>query len=269
MAAPDQAAAAVAPAPPLSKNAQKRLAKMQRYEAARPERLQRNKDKKIAKREAFKAAVAAGEIEKPRPRRLAPQVSSPLRILVDCSFDHLMVDREIKSMCSQLTRCYADNRTARRPCQLIITGWNSGKIAHRFHTVFRDQHLQWRNVRICPEDYLTSTTRPVDEGDDPATSSISSSSSTTTTTTIDGVDKADLIYLSADADDTLDVLDESKVYIIGGIVDKNRYKNLCQDKAVRQGIRTAKLPIGEYIQMASRKVLTVNHVFEIMSHWLE
>ena len=36
---------------------------------------------------------------------------------------------------------------------------------------------------------------------------------------------------------------------------------LCQDKAVKLGIRTARLPIGTYLaEMPTRKVLTVNQV---------
>lgn len=47
-------------------------------------------------------------------------------------------------------------------------------------------------------------------------------------------------------------------------------QNLCQKKAVDGGIRSARLPIGKYLaEMTSRKVLTVNQVFEILIHWTE
>ncbi|CAL3971850.1 unnamed protein product [Diplocarpon coronariae] len=78
-----------------------------------------------------------------------------------------------------------------------------------------------------------------------------------------------MIYLTSDSPNTLDVLSPFTTYIIGGIVDKNRHKGLCYKRACERGIPTARLPIGEFMTMQSRTVLTVNHVVEIMLKWLE
>ena len=80
---------------------------------------------------------------------------------------------------------------------------------------------------------------------------------------------AETIYLSADSDYTLTELHPFSTYIIGGLVDKNREKGICAARAQAAGIKTARLPIGDYLAMASRKVLTTNHVHEIMLRWLE
>lgn len=94
--------------------------------------------------------------------------------------------------------------------------------------------------------------------------------------------QGEIIYLTSDSPDTLTELKPYHTYIIGGIVDKNRHKGLCYKRALdansnaekierlngRQ-VKTAKLPIGEYMQMASRQVLATNHVVEIMLRWLD
>ncbi|KKY23224.1 putative trna m g methyltransferase domain containing protein [Phaeomoniella chlamydospora] len=107
----------------------------------------------------------------------------------------------------------------------------------------------------------------------------------------------EIIYLTSDSPYTLKHLTPYSTYIIGGLVDKNRHKGICYRIARDAGadvvpssshngttgdyndnsaaeankpiLRTAKLPIGEYMSMQSRTVLTTNHVCEIMIRWLE
>ena len=81
--------------------------------------------------------------------------------------------------------------------------------------------------------------------------------------------KDQIVYLSAEADDELEVLDPSKVYVVGGLIDKNRHKGLCHHRATTRGIATARLPIGKFLEGQTRKVLTINHVVEIMSKMLD
>lgn len=67
--------------------------------------------------------------------------------------------------------------------------------------------------------------------------------------------KSKVVYLTADSEDELSELEPGYTYIIGGIVDRNRYKNLCFEKAESQGIRSARLPIGKYLaELKTRKV---------------
>lgn len=79
----------------------------------------------------------------------------------------------------------------------------------------------------------------------------------------------EVIYLTSDSPDTLEELKPYSTYIIGGLVDKNRHKGICYRTACDNNVKTAKLPIGEFMEMQSRFVLATNHVVEIMVRWLE
>ncbi|CAG8593811.1 940_t:CDS:2 [Cetraspora pellucida] len=172
-------------------------------------------------------------LKKPKPK----QIASNIRVVIDLSFDSLMTDMEITSVSSQLTRCYAANRSTSRPVNLFFTSYGQ-RIQNRFDTKIQS-HINWKDVIFDTKSYL------------------------------ERFDKNDLVYLTADATDVIDELNENKVYIIGGIVDKNRHKNLCYDKAKEENIATAQLPIENCIKLTTRKVLAINHVFEILVRWLE
>lgn len=65
-----------------------------------------------------------------------------------------------------------------------------------------------------------------------------------------------LVYLTADAPEQIDTLERDCMYVVGGIVDRNRYPQLCYNKAQELGVRTAKLPIGEYLKLTGSRVCT-------------
>lgn len=84
------------------------------------------------------------------------------------------------------------------------------------------------------------------------------------------INRRQLIYLTADGEETLTSLDPHHAYIIGGIVDRNRLKNITYQKAKSQGLRTARLPLSEYVDLHGHTpVLTVNIVVEILMKWQE
>lgn len=70
--------------------------------------------------------------------------------------------------------------------------------------------------------------------------------------------RSQFVYLTADSENVLEVVDPSCVYIVGGIVDRNHFSGITARRAADWSIQTARLPIKEHIELAGSKVLTVN-----------
>jgi len=78
--------------------------------------------------------------------------------------------------------------------------------------------------------------------------------------------KETLVYLTADTETILDDLDPTKIYIIGGLVDRNRWKGITMKKANDQVIQSARLPIGSYLKMSSSQAcLSFAYLFSFFS----
>lgn len=281
--------------PPMSKNALKRLKRQQIYDAFKEVRKGKRKEKrheKQAKKRTEKEAkiaeaVAAGidpatVIETPKPWTPFPV---PVTIVIDCDFEQYMREPEIVSLSSQITRSYSQNRRAKYQSNLFITSFG-GKLETRFETAMKKAHKNWKGAHFTSEDFKTSVdfiksqmtgeiidvikpspdfkrslildekapTAPDPEGPEPELA--------------DDVDQS-VVYLTSESPYTLDRLEANTIYVIGGIVDRNREKGLCYNRAKEKKVRTARLPIGEFMAMQSRYVLTTNQVVEIMAKWLE
>ncbi|KAF2731088.1 hypothetical protein EJ04DRAFT_410777, partial [Polyplosphaeria fusca] len=262
--------------PALSKSALKKQQRFEKWEAGREDRKVKRKEKLKAKkerrREAFAQARENSDIPEPPPRErserkalLGTQV--PITVIFDCGFEDLMYDNELKSLGVQITRSYSDNRKAKYQSHLAISSFG-GKMKERFDGILAKQYTSWKGVRFFPEDFVDVAEKArqwmAGAGGGVIEGALEQHDDS------NGEDaQGEIVYLSSDSDATLDRLKPNSTYIIGGLVDKNREKGLCHKRACSRGIKTAKLPIGEFMKMNSRQVLTTNQVMEIMLNWLE
>ncbi|XP_047338342.1 tRNA (guanine(9)-N1)-methyltransferase [Impatiens glandulifera] len=251
--------------PPLSKNAKKKLQRQQRYEAKKAEKKAAIKEQKklatqMKKKEWEDKLASMPEDEKlklveerkgirkermgkrseerdKKLERLKEAKQSGQNIVVDLEFSHLMTPSEMHSLVQQIMYCYADNGKRNTPGHLWLTGCEGEMGTYLNKLPGYDKWIIEKENRSYIETFKDR--------------------------------KGDLVYLTADSETVLDVLDPTKIYIVGGLVDRNRWKGITMKKAVEQGIQTAKLPIGNYLKMCSSQVLTVNQVMEILLNFVE
>ncbi|KAI5305419.1 mitochondrial import inner membrane translocase subunit tim54, partial [Ascosphaera pollenicola] len=256
--------------PPLSKNKLKKLRRQEKWEAGRVERKAKRKEKEKQRKErrrlARDEAIKNGELESNLTKQLREKSCKqlPVSIILDCNYDDLMIDKERVSLSSQIARSYSDVGRGPYRCHLFISSFNK-KLRERFDTVMHGHYKNWKNVVVTEEDYMHAAGLAREKMTGPRGGFM------------EGVfkgkeakpEEGEVIYLSSDSPDTLTELKPYCTYVVGGLVDKNRHKGVCYGSALANGVKTAKLPIGDYIKMASRQVLTTNHVVEIMIRWLE
>ncbi|KAK4990052.1 tRNA (guanine(9)-N(1))-methyltransferase [Elasticomyces elasticus] len=272
--------------PPLSKNQQKKLRRKQDWEAARDQRKVKRKEKLVEKRLRKRAAKEAeGELgekqagtevnaeesqHKEHPTGRSKQL--PVAIMIDCDFDALMRDNERISLAAQITRSYSDNRNSRLRAHLAVASFG-GKLRDRFDTVLNKHYEGWKGVKFLEGDFVEAAEKAKEWMEDATYNTLAGPLADSVGDTPDAREKAkqegEIVYLTSDSDDTLTRLKPYSTYIIGGLVDKNREKGICYKRAMARGVKTAKLPIGDFLDMQSRKVLATNHVNEIMLRWLE
>ncbi|KAI0397584.1 hypothetical protein F5Y17DRAFT_349409 [Xylariaceae sp. FL0594] len=287
----------------MSKSQLKKLKRRKKWEENRSERRLKRKDKRherqARKREARQEEIAAAAAEGREPKlpdnrrnkkqNQGPKV--PLAIIVDCQFEKYMLEQELVSLTSQVTRCYSDNRNAQHPVHLYVSSYG-GYMKDRYENVLDNQHASWKGIRLSEKDFMATANEAKEwmagpKGgkmidvlqQDSSKDSIALIPPTFTNPKkaklaptpepeADDVDKS-IVYLTADSPYTLERLEPNTCYVVGGIIDKNREKGLCYKIAREKKVRTAKLPIGEYMVLQHRHILATNHVVEIMLKWLE
>ncbi|MFH4976249.1 hypothetical protein AB6A40_002958 [Gnathostoma spinigerum] len=222
--------------PSVENVSKKQLRRLHRRENFLKNRQKKRELEKIRKKEKRKAMRDAGQpIPTKAPTKCMKDSSCSLRVSIDMSFEHVMNERDICRTFAQLCFCYATNRRMKNPVQLSIVNMN-GKQAQLFYS--NSCRHNW-DVRIEEK------------------------------TLGEVFDKKDIVYLTSDSTNVLKDLDDKKVYVIGGLIDHNSQKGLCLKIAEENGYDHARLPIDEFVKMSSRKVLTVNQVFDIIAVYTE
>lgn len=274
--------------PPMSKNQLKKLRRKQEWEAGRDFRKAKRKvkiqEKKKRKREAREEEATAESPTAPEGGLVnggdgikeAPQrqhfrsIQLPITFVFDCGFDDLMLDKERISLAAQLTRCYSDNYRAPFKAHLAVSSFN-GHLKARFDNVLSGHHHAWKGFRFLEEDFVEAAEQAKEWMVGTHGGKLAGAFAVKDGSSTEGnpAEAGEVVYLSSDSPDTLTELKPYSTYIIGGLVDRNRHKGICYKRAMDRGMRTARLPIGEYMEMTSRFVLATNHVSEIMLKWLE
>ncbi|KAI5952258.1 TRM10 [Candida jiufengensis] len=225
----------------MSRREYKKTQKQQRWEETKDQFREDMRAKKKLQRERKRERIKNDDeyknsiVKKPKK-----QIPTDVNFIIDCEFDDLMNIKEITSMARQIQTSYSIMRHSLYKLPLQITSFNK-RLKERFETSLSD-YKNWQEIEFTSssiEDLITPE------------------------------NKDQFVYLTADTDDDLMELTSNHTYIIGGIVDKNRHKNLCYDKAKKLGLKCGRLPIGKYIKLNSRNVLVTSHVYEICSKWFE
>jgi len=121
--------------------------------------------------------------------------SNSFKILIDCGFTEQMSAKESSSMGLQLMYCYAFNkRNSVSPVHYHVSELN-GPVSAYLNNLAGYKEGNWEKLYHASEKKLETIFKA-----------------------------EEMVYLTADSENEIEELDDSKVYVIGGIVDRNRLK---------------------------------------------
>mmetsp|Transcript_20657 Transcript_20657/g.57354 ORF Transcript_20657/g.57354 Transcript_20657/m.57354 type:complete len:320 (-) Transcript_20657:158-1117(-) len=169
--------------------------------------------------------------------RVVDGLKNGLCVVVECSFIEQFSDREVRSMAKQLEYSVVVNKRSEKPLALTFCSWR-GDIAS-----------------FCGK--MGGGSWPVNRMEENVLEAFSADQ---------------LVVLSPDGPETLSELDPSKVYCIGGIVDRTTKKNVTKNWAEEHGAPSVRLPIDEFCPVpgsskghGKRHVLNINDVVTALS----
>lgn len=213
----------------LSRRKQKKILKLAKYEETKKLKRQRERQKTKERRAIQREQGIKGPTRKRKQLKQNKMKNSKntVGVAIDFDYDELMSDKDIAKCAKQLLHVYTANRKSPMPIQLYYTSIREGsKIENALKR--HDGYNNW-DVNVQRESFLGL------------------------------FDKESIVYLTSESDNVLTEIDPKAVYIIGGLVDHNHHKGMSYEKAQKNGLKTARLPLNEFISMKTRTVLTIVH----------
>ena len=216
---------------PVSKNEKKRKLKELIHESKKDEFLQQRRDRR-------KKAAENRKLNGIKRPKIRPQDKMGIHVVLDLEFSDKMTPKELMSTASQCQHTYSSCRKQKIGTSLYLTSLNDD---------FREYlskkcvgYESWK-VQMSPLHFMDYINGITDEK------------------------PTNICYLTADSENIIENINEDTYYVIGALVDRNRYPNLCLDKAKELGISHGKLPLAKFITFPTRKVLTINQVVAILA----
>ncbi|CAE7587525.1 TRM10, partial [Symbiodinium necroappetens] len=153
------------------------------------------------------------------------------RVVINCSFGDFMGDRENMSLAQQVKLVYTLLKRLRANFQLHLTSLDAQNPA-RAHLA--NSGLSGWKVHVHEESVW------------------------------ERFSSGDLVILSPDATECLETIDEDKIYVIGGLVDRRVQKKRTFDQAKDQDLQLRKLPLKEYGPKGLHPILNIDVVMQIL-----
>ena len=168
------------------------------------------------------------ELKEKRALEFEVSCSSRFAVIIDCDWEAHHDEQPIKSLGQQISFCYGFNRRVSNPVHLYITG-----MGPRLQAQLLKGHSDgWQNIVQTSQCYTELPCFSI-SGNSASSSSIEAAVDDSHFTN-SPTRRRELVYLTSDAEETLEKLDPNCAYIIGGIVDRNRLKGITYAKAKAQ-----------------------------------
>lgn len=182
---------------------------------------------RIKERHKEKSALKKRTKKKyPPADQLPPKYKVAIEVVGGTS---LMSEKEMKSLALQIRYAYASNRVSPAPVSLFLT--NTPLISQWLVK----EHTSWKNFSCVQESIKEWKISPV-------------------------------VVLTADSDNVLDKMDPDTIYVVGGLVDRNREKRYVENQ-FKEIFPTARLPLPT--TLTSSRVLSTLHVVNILLSFAE